>query len=162
MFTLTDTNETISPSLTLTKLQAMRIAPQVKFQYARMKAGEVTAELNRAFVNSQPFHVTFHFHGEPLHAIQLMARDEAAGLTLPRPGEWINENEIARKAWHEAWAKDTFGRALEMKPIVLDAGSPPIMPANPGPEHPRYAILHWGSVTSFLDQKGGFAFLWIE
>jgi hypothetical protein len=121
MLTFTDTNEVVPPSLTLAQLQVMRLAPQVKFQYARMKAGEVRAVLVRAIINGQPFHVSMQFMGEPLHGMDLMALDDAVGLILPNPGGWTYENEIARKAWHESWAKSTFGRAMELKPLELDA-----------------------------------------
>jgi hypothetical protein len=162
LLAFTDTDETISPSLSLAQLQSMRIAPQMKFQYARMKAGEVQAVLDRAIINGLPFHMSMQFKGEPLHGVELMARDDAACLVLPNPGAWAHENEIARKAWHEAWAKQAFGHSLEIRPIMLDANALPIIPANPGPDHPRQAVFTWGSVTSYLDQKGGFAFLWIE
>ena len=151
-----ETGESVGPETTpgsfettkLRKLGSLHLSPDLS-----------TCKLAERRIFGESFNVTLTFRGQHLSNVDLFPN---------RPGDakgwagWTREIEMARKAWAEQWAARVFGKKLTIKPIVLDELPEPVYPATPGPEHPRHAVFEWGEVSSYFDDKAGFAGLWIR
>lgn len=105
------------------------------------------------------WHVTATFEWERLSRLELFALQRGDGNSW---ADWTHDNEMKRKAHHEAWARLAFGKPME--PLALDPGDggSPVMPFEIGPEHPRSAAYAWGEAASFFDSNGGQSFLRIS
>lgn len=114
---------------------------------------ETRITLNPQRVLGVTTHLELHFEGDRLARIQMMAINECVPEVMAAGGVWSRENELARKRFHERWAAEALGCPLAVKPWVDPDLPGPVMPACPGPEHPRYAEFPWGEIISSLDEK---------
>lgn len=124
-------------------------------------AGRTSVQLPPVAVPPGPdrFHVTARFVWERLESIELSVCLEGDGTDW---SNWSMAQEMKRKQRHEAWARLAFGLALEPLALDVGGGTPPTLPHQIGPEHPRTAAYPWGEVGSFFDSKGGATFLRIR
>jgi hypothetical protein len=153
-----NTGEVVGSDTTLDQLSAMKIAQHAERHFG---GGRVMCRMREQTVVGAQFHLTIHFEGQRINFIELMATN----ANEPASGAWdawTRENELARKAWHEAWAERTFGRPLQIMPIVLETHPEPIMPFDPGLDYPRYLEFPWGEVRSYMDEKAGAAGMMIR
>ena len=105
------------------------------------------------------FHVNLRFCDGRLRLIELMACNESVPEVMAAGAAWTQENEMARKRFHEAWAENNLGCPLAIKPWIDPDLPEPVMPAFPGPDHPHYAAFEWGEIGSYFDGKGCAALL---
>jgi hypothetical protein len=73
---------------------------------------------------------------------------------------WSQERERARKETAEAWAKEVFGREMEVKPYELEGAV--IVPFEQHWDTARRAKFPWGEITSYFDGKAGFSGMAIQ
>jgi hypothetical protein len=150
-----ETGETIAFGITADEFSETRLAQLGNRHFG---GGHLRCKLGVRKLLGQPFNVTFNFDGQRLDFVELSIDNQVE----PAPGAWAAwtvENELARKAWHERWIEKTFGRPPEILAYVLPEVPRPIKPANPGPDHPRHLTLSWGVIGSYLDSRGGFAWM---
>lgn len=152
-----DPVETLVPRMSLEDFERSALRPLTSLH---LSAEGCTCRLAERRIGGHAFHVTLTFGPD--------ARLASIDLFPVRPGDaagwsgWTLEQEMDRKRWAESWAERTFGTPLTIKPFELETSPEPILPANPGPEHPRHAVFAWGEVCSYFDSKAGFAGLWIR
>lgn len=120
---------------------------------------ETHITLNPHVIRGVCFHINLRFRNDRLNLIELIAANEDVPDVQAAGGAWTRENELARKRFHESWAARALAAPLAIKPWVDPDLPGPVMPANPGPEHPRHAAFAWGEVGSYLDEKGCAALL---
>lgn len=135
-----ETGESVGPATTAAAAQALRIFARARLH---LGGGKARLSIDRCLIGGRPFNITLHFDGPRLARIDLFALQAADGKSW---NDWTRENEMARKAAHEAWAEAAFGRPLTIKPHLMPE---PVFPFDPGPDHPRHAVFDWGEVTSY-------------
>jgi hypothetical protein len=147
----------IAPRMTLDAFERSTVRAGASLH---LSADGCTCKLAERRIAGNAFHLTLTFGPD--------TRLASIDLFPVRPGDerawsgWTLEQEMDRKRWLEAWAAQTFGAPLRVKPFELDTSPEPIYPTTPGPDHPRHAVLPWGEVCSYFDSKAGFAGLWIR
>jgi hypothetical protein len=117
--------------------------------------GESVFTLSEAAIAGARFHARIRFVWDDLRRVELVMTASPDGRRWP---EWTHDGELSRKAAHEAWAGAVFGRAMPIRPVLAPE---PVMPAAPGPEHPRHIRFDWGEVVSWYDGKAGAASLMV-
>jgi hypothetical protein len=151
--TFDETGDTIGPATTATEAQGLRAFARARLHLAGDAA---RLSIDRCPIGGRPFNITLHFAGPRLARVELFMLQGTDGRTWD---DWTRENELARKAAHEEWARGAFGRELAVKPYLMPE---PIYPYEPGPEHPRHAEFAWGDVTSYYDDRAGCSSLIID
>lgn len=146
------TGEVIGPATSASALADLRAAAAGRLHLG----GDASLSLGDQVVHGATFRTTARFSGDRLAQVELCMVRSAAGEQW---ANWTHENEMHRKAAHERWAAEVFGRAMDLLPFP---GPERIVPAEPGPEHPRGAAFPWGMVGSYYDAKGGCAWLVIR
>ncbi len=108
--------------------------------------------LDRAVIGGHAFRVEISYEGERLDRVELF---------LHLPGDkagwdgWTEANERQRKEAAETWARQIFGKEMEVKPFELDGEE--IVPFEVKWDTVRRAKFEWGEVLSYFDAKAGFS-----
>lgn len=144
------TGEFIGPLTTPATFSTLRIA-----RTGLLQAGPDRSRIHfeRELVWGSPFTIAIEFIDQRITNIELflLRDDDAQGWE-----NWNQATELARKAASEAWAEQVFKAPLVLRPFQLDGK--PITPPDE-PQSARHALLPFGEIASYYDNKGGTAFM---
>lgn len=150
---LQETGDRISGATTATEFCERTIVKQGMIRHIgkdlRISVGDFT-------INDQLFKVTVHFAGNTIKRVELFAITSDEGKSWD---DWTLEREMNRKKLHEAWTLRSFGKPMEVRPLLTPNR---VLPFEVKDDTARYAQFDWGQVCSWYDSKGGFAYMTID
>lgn len=118
----------------------------------KLQGMRTTFYLERATIAGRAFRVDIIYQAEALDRVELYLHlwGDAEGWS-----GWSEQRERSRKEQAEAWAKDLFGREMEVKPFEMEGQE--IVPFDVKWDTPRRLKFPWGEMVSYFDSKSAFA-----
>jgi len=135
-----DADERVGPAMSAAVFAGSRLRGQ-----GVLHLGPAERFTCRTYVEGRPAHVTIWFAQGQVASVELVLLDGAGAKPF--------SDEPRLKREHEAWLLSLTGLEPELVPLLLDGR--PLLPATPGPDHPRRVARAWGEAVSLLDAKSG-------